>query len=100
MLSRLTFALLISGFVLLNSFGRWAAQPAPAPRTSSAVATRLVRTGSEVGPARGRLARYHASFPCYGQRVTGAVARLLLKNSSRKSPAAASLNGLFSSHVS
>ena len=34
MLSRLTFALLISGFVSLNSFGRLAAQPAPTPLTN------------------------------------------------------------------
>ena len=65
MLSRLTFALLISRFVLLNSFGRLAAQPAPTPLTNGISAARLLRTGSEVGPARGRLARYHASFPCY-----------------------------------
>ena len=71
MLPRLTLALLISGPVPLGSFGRWAAQSAPTPRTSSVLATRLVRTGSEVGPARGRLVRYHASFLCCGYRVTG-----------------------------
>ena len=43
-LSRLTLALLIPGYIPLGSFGRWAAQSAPTPRTSSVSATRLART--------------------------------------------------------
>ena len=43
-LSRLALALLISGFIPLNSFGRWEAQSAPTPRTSSILTTRLVQT--------------------------------------------------------
>ena len=47
-LSRLTLALLMAllmpGFIPLGSFGRWEAQSAPTPRTSSVSATRLVHT--------------------------------------------------------
>ena len=49
-LSHLALALLKSGFIPLGSFGRWAAKPAPTPQTSNILATRLVRTGSKVGP--------------------------------------------------
>ena len=44
----LKLALLISVFVLLNCFGKWGAQSAPTPRTSSILATRLVRTEGKV----------------------------------------------------
>ena len=49
-LSRLTLALLIPGFIPLGSFGRWAAQPAPTPQAIrfpvflSAIFPVLVRT--------------------------------------------------------
>ena len=49
-LTRLTLALLIYGFIPLNSFGRWEAQSAPTPRTSSISAARLVRTKRELDP--------------------------------------------------
>jgi len=42
--SRLILALLMPGFIPLGSFGRWEAQSAPTPRTSSISATRLVHT--------------------------------------------------------
>ena len=47
-LSRLTLALLMPGFIPLGSFGRWEAQSAPTPRTSSISATRLVRSEGKV----------------------------------------------------
>ena len=43
-LSRLTLALSMLGFFPLGSFGRWAAQSAPTPRTGSKLAARLVHT--------------------------------------------------------
>ena len=48
MLSRLALTLLISGFIPLNSFGRWEAQSAPTLRTSGILATHLVRTEGKV----------------------------------------------------
>ena len=49
-LSRLTLAMLISGSIPLDPFGRWAAELAPTLRTSGISAARLVRTGSKVEP--------------------------------------------------
>ena len=48
MFSRLALALLISGFIPVNSFGRWEAQSAPTPRSSRILATRLVRAEGNV----------------------------------------------------
>ena len=48
MLPRLALALLVSGFIPVNSFGRWEAQFAPTPRSSSILATRLVRAEGNV----------------------------------------------------
>ena len=50
------------GFIPLPQLGRWAAQSAQTSRTSSISVARLVRTGSELEPARDRLAHYRASL--------------------------------------